>query len=188
MKLNLGSGNNLFEGFLNIDDDPTLNPDYVINLDDVNLRLPFDDNTVDEIKALHVLEHIGTGFIQLMKEIYRVSKNGCIIDVVAPNEYHAVFYGDPTHVRPINVNIFQTLSKEHEYGYLAKKYDVNFRILEHSFNFDSLYEPLVADYNIRKLENRITPEEDFTIMRLLREANNVVIENVIKLEVVKASV
>jgi hypothetical protein len=185
MKLNLGSGNKKFEGYLNIDDDPTTDPDYLINLDDINLRLPFDDNTVDEIKAIHVLEHIGQGFIQLLKEIYRVSKNRCIIDIVAPNEHHAVFYGDPTHVRPINANIFLTLCKEDDYGYLGRKYNISFKIVESSVNYDGFYEPLIADYNIRKLENKTTPEEDFAITRLLREANNVIIENVIKLEVIK---
>lgn len=184
MKLNIGCGRKKFEGFINIDDDPIVEPDYLINLDDVNVRLPFDDNTVDEVKAIHVLEHIGPGFIPLLKELYRVAENGCIIDIIAPNEYHAVFYGDPTHVRPINVNIFHTLSKEKD-GYLAFKYDVDFEVVEASFNYDSLYEPLIADFNIRKMENKITPEEDFAMMRLMREANNVAIENVIKLKVVK---
>jgi SAM-dependent methyltransferase len=184
MKLNIGSGDKRFEGFINIDDDPHVNPDYIINLDDVNLVLPFDDNSVEEIKAIHVLEHIGDGFIRLMQELYRVSKDGCIIDIVAPNEYHAVFYGDPTHKRPINVNVFHTLSKSKD-GYLARKYEVNFVVADHSFNYDSMYIPMIQDFYQRKEEGKTTQQEDFAFMRLMREANNVAIENVIKLEVVK---
>lgn len=184
MKLNIGCGRKKFDGFINIDDDPLVEPDHLINLDDVNIKLPFDDDTVDEIKAIHVLEHIGPGFLPLLKELYRVSQHGCIIDIVAPNEYHAVYYGDPTHVRPINVNIFHTLSKKKD-GYLAFKYGVDFDVVDCSFNYDSLYEGMLTDFHKRKEEGKVTKEEDFMVMRLLREANNIAIENVIKLRVIK---
>ena len=184
MKLNIGSGDKKFDGFLNVDDDPHVSPDYLINLDDVNLKLPFEDDSVEEIKAIHVLEHIGDGFIRLMQELYRVGKDGCIIDIVAPNEYHAVFYGDPTHKRPINVNIFHTLSKSQK-GYLARKYEVNFEVVDNSFNYDSMYIPMMQNFYQRKEEGKTTKEEEFAFIRLMREANNVAIENVIKLKVVK---
>lgn len=185
MKLNLGSGKSKFEGFINVDDDTTVNPDYLINLDDIGLRLPFDDDSVDEIKAHHVLEHIGSGFMQLMREIYRVAKNGCIIDIVGPNERHDVFFGDPTHVRPINVNIFYTLSKDHEYGYLGRKNNINFEVVDFSFNYDSFYIPLIKQYHSKKEAGILTSEEDFFFQRVMRESNNVVIENNITVKVVK---
>ena len=33
LKINLGSGYKRIEGFLNVDDDPLVNPDYIVNLD-----------------------------------------------------------------------------------------------------------------------------------------------------------
>lgn len=185
MKLNIGCGTKKFEGFINIDDDPTIDPDLLLNLDDVNIRLPYDDNTVEEIKAYHVLEHIGLGFIPLLKELYRVAKDGCIVDIIAPNERHDVFFGDPTHVRPINASIFATLAKSHPYGYLGRKYDIDFEITEALYDYDDFYKPLIANFNLKKIEGSLTNEEDFFMARLQREANNLIIENHIKLRFIK---
>ena len=64
MKINLGSGYKRIDGFLNIDDDPLVEPDFLCNIE--NDRLPLEDNSVDEIRAHHILEHIGECFIPLM--------------------------------------------------------------------------------------------------------------------------
>ena len=66
MKVNLGSGFKRIEGFVNVDDDPLVEPDYIVNVE--KDKLPFDDNSVEEIRAHHILEHIGDGFIPLMKD------------------------------------------------------------------------------------------------------------------------
>ena len=113
LKINLGSGLTKFDGFLNIDDDPLVNPDYFVQLDDVNIKLPFEDNSVEEIKAHHILEHIGEGFIPLMKELYRIAEHGCILDIIAPHHMHDVYYGDPTHKRPITVPVMYMFSKSY---------------------------------------------------------------------------
>ena len=44
MKLNLGSGNRKLPGWVNVDMDPTSNPDKVV---DLNKKFPFEDNSVD---------------------------------------------------------------------------------------------------------------------------------------------
>jgi hypothetical protein len=36
MKLNIGSGYKRYEDFLNIDDDPLVSPDYIVNLEESN--------------------------------------------------------------------------------------------------------------------------------------------------------
>lgn len=194
IKINLGSGFKRFEGFVNIDDDPLVKPDHVIQLDDVNIRLPFEDNSVDEIKAHHILEHIGDGFIPLIKELYRVAAPGCILDIAAPNETHSVYFGDPTHKRPINVNIMYMFSKkfvnEHISKYnssngMAIKYDIDWEVIDYSFDYDQFYLPMLNDFFNRKENGNVTQEEDFTIQRLLREANNVAVNNYIKCIAVK---
>ena len=71
--LNLGSGNrpgDNTKGWINIDIDKTCNPDIVRDLDKT---LPFDDNSVDYVRASHVIEHVKDVFF-FMKEIWRVSK------------------------------------------------------------------------------------------------------------------
>lgn len=194
MKINLGSGLKRFDGFVNVDYDTLTNPEYVVNLDDVNIKLPFEDNTVEEIKAHHILEHIGEGFIPLMKELHRVAKDGCLFDIVVPHHQHDVFYGDPTHKRPITVAGMQMFSKdfckEHiqKYGSsngMAIQFDIDWRLIHYEFEYDQFYVPMLNDFFKRKEEGKVTPEEDFAIQRLMREATNVAVHTIIKMMAVK---
>lgn len=194
MKINLGSGLKRFEGFLNIDYDPLVEPDYVVSLDDVNIKLPFDDNTIEEIKAHHILEHIGDGFIPLMKELYRVAKNGCILDIIVPHHFHEVFYGDPTHKRPITINGMNMFSKQFNRDHIATinsssgmglQFDIDWEIIHYEFEYDQFYAPMLEDFFKRKEAGQVTPEEDFSIQRLMREATNVCINTKIKMMAIK---
>lgn len=182
MKLNLGAGLKKFEGFLNVDDDPLCEPDIMVNLDDINIKLPLEDNVVEEIKAHHILEHIGEGFIPLMKELYRVCKHGAILDIEAPHHQHDVFYGDPTHKRPITVPVMYMFSKKYNrehieiYGSstgMGLKYDIDFEMVHYEYEYDQFYRPMLNDFFTRKEKGEVSPEEDFAIQRLMREATNV---------------
>jgi predicted SAM-dependent methyltransferase len=194
IKINLGSGLKRYEGFVNVDDDPLVEPDYLVNLDDVNIRLPFEDNSVEEIKAHHILEHIGSGFIPLMKELYRVCKHGAILDIEAPHHQHDVFYGDPTHQRPITVpamNMFsKKINRDHIKTYgsstgMGLKYDIDFEMVWYDFEYDHFYLPMIEQFNQRKSEGKISPEEDFMFIRLMREATNVAVNTKIKMVAIK---
>jgi predicted SAM-dependent methyltransferase len=67
-KINLGGGPNRKEGFVNIDILPL--PEVDIKAD-LNKGIPLPDNSVEEVTALSVLEHLeDTCFV--MEEIYRV--------------------------------------------------------------------------------------------------------------------
>lgn len=194
MKLNLGSGFKRFDGFVNVDDDPLVNPDYIVNLDDVNIRLPFEDNSVEEIKAHHILEHIGDGFIPLMKEMHRVCKHGAIVDIIVPHHQHDVFYGDPTHKRPITVNVMNMFSKKFckhhmetigSSSGMAYKYDIDFDVIWYDFEYDQFYLPLLQSIDQKQKNGTLTEEEAFTFTRLMREATNVAMNTLIKLAAVK---
>jgi SAM-dependent methyltransferase len=192
MKLNLGSGTTKFDGFINVDDDPLTNPDFVVDLE--LGKLPFETDTVEEIKAHHILEHIGDGYIPLIQEIYRVCKHGALIDIIVPHHNHEVFYGDPTHKRPITVNGMYLFSKKfcenlnnspNATSRLAYKYGVDFDVVSYAFDYDPFYQNLVDSINDRKNKNQISEEEQFLFQRLMREGNNVAIQTKIKLKVVK---
>jgi len=194
MKINIGSGLRRIDGYVNIDDDPLVNPEYLINLDDVNIKLPFDDSTVEAVHAHHILEHIGDGFIPLMQELYRVCQHGAIIDIEAPHHFHEVYYADPTHKRPITLNGMRLFSKKYNQENIDRfgassgigiKYDVNFEVVWYDYRYDDFYKPMIDNYNNRKAQNQITPEEDFMITRLFREATNVATDVMMKLVVVK---
>jgi predicted SAM-dependent methyltransferase len=194
MKINLGSGFKRFDGFLNVDDDPLVHPDYTVNLDDVNVKLPFEDNSIEEIKAHHILEHIGDGFIPLMKEMHRVCKHGAIIDIIVPHHQHDVFYGDPTHKRPITVNIMNMFSKKFckhhmetigSSSGMAYKYDMDFDVIWYDFEYDQFYHPLIQSIHEKRDNGTLSDEELFIFTRLMREATNVAMNTLIKLAAVK---
>jgi hypothetical protein len=193
IKLNLGSGYKRFDGFTNVDADVLVNPDYVVNLDDINIRLPFDDNSVEEIKAWHILEHI-EHIIPLIKELYRVSCHHALFDIQVPHHNHDVFHGDLTHKRAITVPGMQMFSKkfnrEHIATYnsssgLGLQYDIDFEMIDYSFEYDDFYRPMLEDFFRRKNAGQVSQEEDFSIQRLLREATNVAINTNIKMIAIK---
>lgn len=173
MKLNIGSGYKRYEGFINIDADPNCNPDYLINLDDKNLILPFPDNTVEVIIAHHILEHIGEGYFRLLQELYRVCKPDAIIDIRVPHPNHEVYLNDPTHKRPITVEGIRLFSKEYNKQEISRggssstlglMFNVDFEIIAYEYIHDPFYDEI----------KKKAPQE--YLERLFREALNTTLE------------
>lgn len=192
LKINLGAGYDKTEGFITLDDDPNTNPDYLIDLE--KDRLPFEDSSVEEVKAHHVLEHIGEGFIPLMLEIYRVCKHGAVIDIAVPNHMHETFYGDPTHKRPITVNTFYLFSKKYNKNSIEQKlsnstlglrYNVDFEVVWYDYKIDPFYENYMNNYRQRESSGQLSDQDRLSHMRLMREAWNVSTDVMIKLTVIK---
>jgi predicted SAM-dependent methyltransferase len=82
-KLQIGSGNNVLEGWLNTD--MYLFHDSVVYLDTTR-RLPFDDDAFDYIMAEHMIEHVEYQAAQFMlRECFRVLKPGGRVRFATPN-------------------------------------------------------------------------------------------------------
>ena len=92
VKLNLGSGPDPLEGYINCDlypsgeivpgaTTPNKDVDMVFDMSD---GLPFDNDSIDEIVAIQVLEHLAKP-IALLEEAYRVLKLGGLIDIMVPD-------------------------------------------------------------------------------------------------------
>ena len=103
MKLNLGSGNRKLPGWFNVDMDPTTNPDKVM---DVNKKFPFEDNSVDEVLASHLIEHVDD-VIFFMYEIWRVCKPKAIVEIIAPSCHYLHWAIQPHHKRFIRLGYFE---------------------------------------------------------------------------------
>lgn len=180
MKINIGSGYKRLSDFINVDSDPNCKPDYLVNLEqDI---LPFADNSVEIIIAHHILEHIGSGYFHLLKELYRVCKHGAIIDIRVPHPNHEIFLNDPTHKRPITVDGLRLFSKqfnklEIERGgsssTLGIMHDVDFEIVNYEFIHDPYYDEAKKTLPYPQLE------------RLFREALNTTLEIHVQLMVIK---
>jgi hypothetical protein len=113
MKLNLGCGFQKLQGFVNVDNEPLCKPDILHNLE--MTPWPIADDQFDQVLASHVLEHLGQtteSYFRIIKELWRVCKDGAIIEVHVPHPRHDNFLHDPTHVRaitPIGLAMFDQL-------------------------------------------------------------------------------
>lgn len=84
MKINIGCGQAKFADYTNIDIDPGMKPDLVL---DVSKQvLPFGSWMVDEVTMIHTIEHIARGFHPMVfGEINRVLKIGGELILAFPN-------------------------------------------------------------------------------------------------------
>jgi len=183
MKINLGSGSKRIPEYLNIDIDSGSNPDYCLNIE--KDKLPFEDSSIDEVLAHHILEHLGDGFFHCLQELYRVCKHGAIIDVRVPHPRHDTFLIDPTHKRPIYPHTLDMFSKkrnkrdldaggcETPLGFI---YDVDLIVINHTFILDGYWQEQFKNFSEEQCEHSA------------RSFNNVILEIGIKLMVNKQEV
>ena len=80
VRLNIGCGMQQISGFLGVDFDPDVHPDVLAECGE----LPYADNTVDDIYASHVLEHVPMDYPALA-EWLRVLKPGGMLTVAVPD-------------------------------------------------------------------------------------------------------
>jgi predicted SAM-dependent methyltransferase len=109
MKLNLGCGKDHMKGYVNCDISPDVNPDKIV---DIEKGLPFMENAVDEIVMNHVLEHFQKP-INIMKELYRVCKNGATIKIRVPYFSSESAFSMMDHYSFFSWTTFDFLEKNH---------------------------------------------------------------------------
>jgi predicted SAM-dependent methyltransferase len=109
-KLNLGSGKDKREGYLNLDYSKETNPDIVWNLE--KLPLPFEKNTFEEIIANHILEHLHEP-LGVMRDLHRICKDGAIIKIRVPYFSHESAYSNITHYHQFTWTSFDLFDESH---------------------------------------------------------------------------
>lgn len=99
MKLDLGCGKHKKDGHIGVDSIAFDGVDVVCNIGAD--RWPFDDESVDEAHASHVVEHLTAGErIHFVNELARVLRRGSKATIVTPHWCSNRAYGDLTHQWP----------------------------------------------------------------------------------------
>ncbi|MBF0373527.1 MAG: hypothetical protein HQL39_08920 [Alphaproteobacteria bacterium] len=103
---------------------------------------PIPDCAAEAVEMHHVLEHLGAttaSFRAIMREIYRICRNGASVGITVPHPRHDNFLGDPTHVRPITPQLLELFSRRMNahwreigtpHSRLAEAWGVDFEITE----------------------------------------------------------
>lgn len=81
--------------------------DIVANLEH---GLPFADASIDQVYAIHFLEHVHD-LLGLMNEIHRILRPDGVLHVMVPNCAFVNAFADPTHVRFFNRQTFKFFSR-----------------------------------------------------------------------------
>lgn len=112
-KLNLGCRNDKKKGWINIDSDKTCNPDLILDLN--KFPYPFKDDSIDEIFASNILEHL-KDTKKVLKEWERICKNNAKIMIRVPHYLNPQATADITHVAFFNGQTFDVLNLAPEYN------------------------------------------------------------------------
>lgn len=91
LRIDLGCGAKKTEGYVGVDMVPAAGVDHVVDL--MSERLPFEDDSVDEVFSSHFLEHVADPH-RVLREIIRVCRNGAKVRIWTPYTRHcAAFLG-----------------------------------------------------------------------------------------------
>lgn len=93
-KVNLGCAGYPIEGYTNVDWLSSLKPDVVHDLN--VLPYPFEESSLDEVYASHVLEHLDRPF-NVMKEIHRILKPGGKLILKVPHFSRGFTHAEHAH-------------------------------------------------------------------------------------------
>jgi predicted SAM-dependent methyltransferase len=191
LKLSLGCGDTVPEGFKGVDIVKTKSADYVQDL----MKFPwtqFADNSVDEIECSNFVEHIPHGdsrddpFFQFFDEIHRILKpaefnpgNPNIATkgfarIVCPYYSSMRAWQDPTHQRAISEASFLYLNKQWRISNKLDHYPVS---CDFDFNYGYILTP--------EWQNRNQETQTFAIAHYINVVSDIQVQ-LIKRPLVKA--
>lgn len=103
-RLDLGCGLNKAPGSIGVDSNRDATAADVIA--DVNRPLPFADDSFDEVRAVHVIEHVDD-IMRTIAEVHRVARSGGRVYLVTPHYTDSTSWRDPTHRWHLNTYSFR---------------------------------------------------------------------------------
>jgi len=108
-KINLGCGSDIKEDYLNVDMIHRNGVNLILDIENQMSILPSDH--FEEIYMNHSLEHI-SNFMEVMKQIHRISKDGTKLFINCPHFSSIGMYSDPTHKTFFSSRTFNLFSPD----------------------------------------------------------------------------
>ncbi|PGX77766.1 class I SAM-dependent methyltransferase [Priestia megaterium] len=156
-KLHLGCGKTILKEWINLDIMKGQGVDIVADLEKCSeTPLPFEDNSIDEFYASHLIEHIHHT-LPLMQELHRIAKNDAKAVFRLPYGSSDDAYEDPTHIRQYFLNSFGYFSQPYywraDYGYRGdwKTEKISLLVSEAVYkdkSFHEIYEDVMKKRNV----------------------------------------
>ena len=116
--LDVGCGINKFPGAIGIDRNPDCHPDVLCDLD--HTPYPFADSSFDQLRAVHVIEHL-SDVIRSMEEFHRLVRPGGGVRIETPHYTDFSSFCDPTHRWHLNTFSFRYFGQDHAgFGYYSR--------------------------------------------------------------------
>lgn len=160
----LGCGPNPPPGVIGVDSRDLPGVSVIADLEN---GLPFlPDDSVDEVRSRHLLEHVDD-LVGLLREIHRVLRPGGTHSCAVPHFSNPYYYSDPTHERFFGLYTFDYLSPGDEPGGIHRTlprfyFDFQFRITSRLLVFGSDWTThRRAGAVARRLFNRTTAAQEF---------------------------
>lgn len=176
VKVELGCGPNKQNGYIGVDRYDLPGVDVVA---DINKKLPFEDDSVDVVLAVHSLEHLDD-LHHIMSEIYRICKHKAIVNIIAPYENQSSNIANIYHKIPFNEHTFRFFTKDKLIPPPFEKMKIYYEIpsLGNLWGLsESDYSTQVMDFRVLNQELIFYPEyndfDDEIKMMLLQNFRNI---------------
>jgi len=149
MKLNLGCGKDVKQGYINIDCRKLHGIDIVLDLE--REKLPYDDNSIDEILAKDIVEHFSFRNVEnVLKEWHRVLKPDGLLVIQTPD--------------------FEQIASKFYEGKIADWYRLSFWLYGAQDYQENLHKCIFTKRELTKLLNQI----GFEIMEIFNDNTNII--------------
>jgi predicted SAM-dependent methyltransferase len=145
--LDVGCGRYKLRGSVGLDIVPLEGVDVIHDLN--KFPYPFDDNSFDQIRLSHVIEHIES-VTKTMEELHRILRPGGQLEITTPHYTDASSWQDPTHLWHLNSRSFDFFQEDYKTAYYSK---ARFKIEHSEIKLLKLYRWLGIEFLIN-LENR----------------------------------
>ena len=115
--LDVGCGINKYPGSIGIDRIAASRADVLVDVD--HLPYPFRDRSFDQVRAVHVIEHVDD-VIRTMEEFHRLLRVGGSVYIATPHYTDFSSFCDPTHKWHLNSYSFRYFGEDHAgFGYYS---------------------------------------------------------------------